>query len=326
MLKGSPDGALDTVTKVGKGLSCMGIFPEYSIKQYREDFWKIIRFEIPHIPHVPAPRSGRGENDQKFKQSLIRAKSVITQIAICNDWDWFFTCTLNPEIHDNTTYFAFCCKFPQWVRDYNKKYGCKIKYLLVPEQHEKGTWHVHGFLSGIPEDHISEFVPGIHPWKLIHAGFMNWGRCSNAFGFCSLGRVRDPVAAGFYVSKYITADLSKSAVSVGSHLYWCSVGLLRAKPFGYVYDRSLTLDLLIDTEGQYCSTGYTDKLDWVTACELVGIDEIVNFAPVLVDEDTWYEQMNIAGWCSGNMDLSLGSAGGSIPPSASIIGEGWYNA
>lgn len=67
----------------------MGIFPQYSIKQYRPDFWKIIRFDVPHIPHVPAPRSGAPVNSEKFKTSLIRAKSVITQIAICNDWDWF---------------------------------------------------------------------------------------------------------------------------------------------------------------------------------------------------------------------------------------------
>lgn len=300
----------------------MGIFPEYSIKQYRPDFWKIIRFEIPRLPHLPKKRDGAPDNPEKFRTSLVRAKSVITQIAICNDWDWFFTCTLNPAIHDNKTYFAFCVRFPQWIRDYNKKYGCKIKYLLVPEQHEKGTWHVHGFLSGVPEEHLSDFVPGIHPHKLIKGGFKNWGRCSNAFGFCSLGVVRDPVAAGFYVSKYITADLSKSAVSVGSHLYWCSIGLKRAVSHGYIYERKIDLDLLIQNEGPYCSVGYTDKLDWVSVCDLIGPDEFVDFAPVLCDEESW-DQLNIAGWCNGNIGLSLCSAAGSIPASASI--ERWYN-
>lgn len=127
------------------------------------------------------------------------------------------------------------------------------------------------------------------------------------------------MAAGFYVSKYITADLSRSAVSVGSHLYWCSIGLRRAQHFGYVYNREISLDLLIQSEGQYCSTGYTDKLDWVSVCEFLDIDEIIELdPPVLCDEDSW-EQVDFAGWCNGSIGLSLCSDFGSNPDPASIL-------
>lgn len=149
--------------------------PVYSVKYFRDGYYKLIRFNTPRIPCLPTPREAFGDAEKKLSQAIARARSVITQVAICNDWDYFFTCTLDGAKHDRYDLDSFRKVFPQWLRDYNKKYRCKIRYLLVPERHKDGAWHIHGFLRGIPSDRLTPFVRGIHPEKLVNGGYLNWG-------------------------------------------------------------------------------------------------------------------------------------------------------
>lgn len=288
--------------------------PDYSIKMYREDYYKVVRFDTPLGLRSPAPRTSAAVHDSKLAQSLSRARSMIIQIAMCNDWEWFFTCTLDELKHDRYSLSAFTNDFPQWVRDYRKKYKCDLRYLIVPEQHKDGAWHVHGFLSGIPADHITDFVPGIHPQRLIDKGYKNWGRCGNKFGYCSLDRIKDGIAVSFYVTKYITKEMANSAIGLGCHLYYCSIGLKRAIPLGYVYGRQLLLDLLIKEEHQFCSTGFTDALDWVLCADLISGGGVLRFPENEIDPDSVYAMSNVQisfddylisrGDCSGNTPVS----------------------
>lgn len=299
--------------------------PDYSIKMYREDWYKVVRFDTPLGLRIPAPRTSAAVHDSKLAQSLSRARSMIIQIAMCNDWEWFFTCTLDELKHDRYSLSVFTNDFPQWVRDYRKKYKCDLRYLIVPEQHKDGAWHVHGFLSGIPADHITDFVPGIHPQRLIDKGYKNWGRCGNKFGYCSLDRIKDGIAVSFYVTKYITKEMANSAIGLGCHLYYCSIGLKRAVPLGYVYGRQLLLDLLVTQEHQFCSTGFTDVLDWALVADLLGPDAVLKFPEYEPEPESVFLMSNVQisideyisrGGCSGNIPVSCSGASGSNPDPA----------
>lgn len=262
---------------------CNVFTPQYSIKELRPDYHQVIRFKCPLMLRVPTVRGEDKVHEEKLSQSLSRARSVIRQVVICNDWDWFFTCTLNPDKHNRHSLYAFQVAFPQWIRDYRKKYKCKIEYAIVPEQHKDGAWHVHGVLRGIPTSHISDFIPGIHPQKLINKGYKNWGFCSEKFGYCSLDQIKDPVAVGHYLSKYITKEVADTAIGHGMHLYYCSIGLKRAQRCGYVYESNLFLDLCCVNENQFCSSGFTRELDWVLIAQLCGVDRQLKF-------DDFYEE------------------------------------
>lgn len=248
------------------------ITPDYQVKYYREGFYKVIRFDVPRLPRLPGERKGDVTAD-KLSQALSRAKSVIQQVAICNDWDYFFTCTLDPEKWNRFDIDVFRCKFPQWIRDYNKKHHLNIKYLIVPERHKDGAVHIHGFIRGLPEYCVSRFVPFVHPHKLVEGAFFNWSDCSKKFGFCSLAPIRDPIAVGFYVCKYLTKDLARDFIGYGSHLYYCSLGLNRAVPLGYVYGRAVSLDRFLDCKHEFCSTGYADEKIWDYLWHCYGPDE-----------------------------------------------------
>lgn len=264
----------------------MNWWPDYSIKMYREDRYKVIRYDRPFGIRSPVVRGSEQCHDHKLSQSMSRARSTIVQLAMCNDWEWFFTCTLDPEKHDRYDLTAFTVTFPQWVRDYRKKYRCDLRYLIVPERHKDGAWHVHGFLSGIPAEHLSDFVFGVHPDHLLEGGFKNWGLCSEKFGYCSLDEIKDRYAVSLYVTKYITKDMSNHAIGLGCHLYYASIGLRRAVHCGYVYGRQILLDLCITHEHMFCSSGFTDALDWVLVSDLVAPDgffEFDDYVPELDD-------------------------------------------
>lgn len=102
---------------------------------------------------------------------------------MCNSWEYFFTGTLNPEWHDRHNLDRFRSAFAQWIRDQRKKYRSNIRYVFVAERHKDGAWHLHGLLSGIPQDRLSRFVPGIHPRRLVDGDYLNWGDYAKKFGF-----------------------------------------------------------------------------------------------------------------------------------------------
>lgn len=81
--------------------------------------------------------------------SLARARRRILELALCNQWDYFCTFTLNPKYdrHDLDKWYE---SFAQFVRDQRKKHGTDIRYVFVPETHKDGAWHIHGLVYGAP--------------------------------------------------------------------------------------------------------------------------------------------------------------------------------
>ena len=57
--------------------------PVYSVKYFRDGYYKLIRFNTPRIPRLPTPRDAFGDAEKKLSQAIARARSVITQVAIC---------------------------------------------------------------------------------------------------------------------------------------------------------------------------------------------------------------------------------------------------
>lgn len=101
------------------------------------------------------------KNDSKLDESVLRSKSKIFELAYCNPWNWFFTGTLNPKKYNRSDLELYHKHLTQWIRNYNKKYNLNIKFLLVPEKHSDGiSWHMHGFLYGLPIEHLYKFQIG----------------------------------------------------------------------------------------------------------------------------------------------------------------------
>lgn len=173
-------------------------------------------------------------NATKSLANLSRTRSTIFELAACNEWDYFCTFTLDKAKYDRHDLSKFRTDFTQTIRDLRKKYDAVIDYLLIPEQHKDGAWHMHGFIAGLPKDELRKFGVGEKLPDYIRkkikedAEIFEWITYRKKFGFCEMEKVKDSDKAASYVTKYITKDLMKSVSELNHKSYYCSQGLNRA--------------------------------------------------------------------------------------------------
>lgn len=209
-------------------------------------------------------------NDQKLFENISRAKSRIFELAYCNEWEYFFTGTLDQTKYDRTNLNKYHEDFTRFLRNYRRNSGCDdIQFLLVPELHSDGkTWHIHGFLKGLPVDYLHQFVLGDRMGKYIAekvlAGDLvyDWPAYARKFGFCDLEPIKNQEAVSKYVTKYMSKSLYDTCLDVGSHLYYRSRGLSGAQ---LVRQGTLIDDtgIPIDYESDFCRVSwvpYSDEL------------------------------------------------------------------
>lgn len=95
----------------------------------------------------PSPREKgkRSEGDDALR-SMRRARAKLRRLALANGFDYFVTLTLSPEAVDRYEPKAIMAKVNRWLDNMVRR--CGLRYILVPEQHEKGGYHFHGFFAG----------------------------------------------------------------------------------------------------------------------------------------------------------------------------------
>lgn len=203
-------------------------------------------------------------NDHKLDESISRSKSKIFELAFCNPWDYFFTGTLDKTKYDRKDLKKWAKDLSQWIRNYNSKYGLSIKYLLVPELHSDGeSWHMHGFIMGLPKTHLKRFILGdkMSSWlsRKVSLGYSiyNWLPYAEKFGFCDLEEIRSPEAISKYITKYINKELGHSVTELNANLYYRSQGLNTAKIMkkGTL---SFADDIEPSFENKYCKVYWLD--------------------------------------------------------------------
>ena len=233
------------------------------IKDYGGEFIRLSQHSILRTKGLdclddPPPEKG-SVNDEKLDSNISRVKETLYEYASCNPWAWFVTFTLDKTKYNRYALEIFHKALTQWLRDYNKKHGLKIKFLLIPEMHEDGAWHMHGFLYGLPLEHLTPFTLEDHiPYKILKKlakgqAVYNWKAYAEKFGHCDIEPIRNKEAARKYVLKYITKDLSRCVSELNAHMYYCSRGLKRAETIkkGILLETKFTDIAPIDYENDY---------------------------------------------------------------------------
>lgn len=253
----------------------------HSVYRYTDQIYKVVQFYSVRGHFGPGDPNTHKHYAKKLDSSISRTKRVILEKALCNDWEWFCTFTISKDKFDRKDLITWRDTFTQWMRDQRKK-GNLIRYLLVPEQHKDGSWHAHGFLSGVLESDLVSFQElhkrGVKlPRKLWKSNYMNWTAYQEKFGFCSLGKIKNPVAAGFYITKYITKDNDSMVKALGLHSYYSTKGLNTATKHVDFYGRDPEIDALLVNKYDFCATGMThvkDNCDWTFCQEFVGFQDL----------------------------------------------------
>ena len=175
----------------------------------------------------------KSDDSTRFSQSLSRTKSRIFELAMCNEFRYFCTFTQNKELRNRFNLDEFRKDFAQLVRNLNRTRteDNKIKYILIPEEHKKGGWHMHGLLQGLTGEDLREFtleekLPHKIRNQLINGEKVyNWEKYSKKFGFFTCTAIKDNIACSKYITKYITKDLQQNALENNRHLFFASQGL-----------------------------------------------------------------------------------------------------
>ena len=215
--------------------------PVYWYK-YRDDLWKKV------VIYDSFRDSKRIDYDEDFSVSdsdpnaraqcnIRRAARQIEAYALCNDWDWFGTFTLDKslKISDRKDLDAFRTALMRFFRNCRRNYG-EIEALLAPELHKnKEGWHMHGLLKGIPKDalrlfSLSEKLPKYIRDKRVE-GFLvyDWEAYRSRFGFVDIEPIKNRDAAARYITKYLTKDITNvtaAELQGGKHLYFHTRGLV----------------------------------------------------------------------------------------------------
>lgn len=168
-------------------------------------------------------------SDSRMLASLSRSKRLINEYAANNDWDWWFTGTLNKELFPRYDLEKFHFAFTRFLRSL----PYPVTFLIVPEAHKDGAVHVHGYLKGIPDTELRQFKIGDKMGKKIAQKVRNgelvynWPKYADKFGFCDLESIRTIEGSSKYIIKYITKELC-SLTPPGKQCFWHSRGLQKA--------------------------------------------------------------------------------------------------
>lgn len=177
---------------------------------------------------------GKGGNTCKLVNNLSRTKSKIKELCLCNPWQWFVTLTLDPQKYDRTNLPKFIKDLSQMIRDYRKRTGYPVKYLLIPEHHKDGCWHMHGLLLGLPAENLHAFTLSEHLPQRIRQRLQDgvqvytWEEYASRFGYASIEEIRNQEAVSGYIIKYITKDALNTISELNAHAFYASKGLEHA--------------------------------------------------------------------------------------------------
>lgn len=223
------------------------------IHKYRDDLYKVVLTELPVTPKNKSDGSAAEKpEDGRWFSNLARARVSIEEYALCNDWRYFVTLTIDGEKLDRTDLEAFRKKLMQMIRNLRRNYDdAQIDFLLVPELHPKilkkegrVEWHMHGLMN-IPEQFLvpfenrriygkdkNKFPPRYIRNEILKRNpIYHWKQYDASFGNNVIQPIINRDASARYLMKYVSKEQATTAehLESGQHLYFVSRGLKKAE-------------------------------------------------------------------------------------------------
>lgn len=113
-------------------------------------------------PKPAAREAGKKSEGADRDRSMRRARANLRRLALANEFDWFVTLTLDPAKIDRYDPAAIMHTMNRWLDNMVRRHG--LRYVLVPERHQDGALHFHGFFAGTgleAQDSGTMKLPGV---------------------------------------------------------------------------------------------------------------------------------------------------------------------
>jgi len=156
-----------------------------------------------------------------IKDAKFRAKRKVVEYALNNDFNWFVTFTFDKNKIDRYDVKLLEKKILLWLKNTDKNYNSKAKYLLVPEYHRDKAIHYHALIK--MQNNRLKFLYNHRHWKKgVYKDtllFKKFGRNE----WVNIDSYTEPI--GLYLAKYIT----KLPDKMNNRYYFASKALNQSK-------------------------------------------------------------------------------------------------
>ena len=115
--------------------------------------------------------------------NLKKTKDKIFDYVMCNEWEYFFTGTIDPKKYDSHNAHKIKKPLKKWFEHMSERYG--LSYICIFEYHKKGGIHIHGLIRSSP----------LTPLKLVESDTRSY------FGFKKPMRDKTALKHGLDITK-----------------------------------------------------------------------------------------------------------------------------
>lgn len=143
--------------------------------------------------------------------SISRTRRNIRELALCNDFQYFVTLTVNSKNCDRFSLTETQTKL-RFLFKKIKRRNKDFAYLFITEKHENGAFHFHGLIKNIDDLYIN------------NNGYYS-SSTFDELGFNSFSKIKNYIKCCNYILKYITKDCVKNEAGT---VYISSRGLKKA--------------------------------------------------------------------------------------------------
>lgn len=155
-------------------------------------------------------------SDEVIRCSLSRTRRNIREIALCNNFEYFVTITVNG---DNLNRFNLDDVQNQLKKSLKKikRKNSDFQYIIITERHVNGAFHFHGLVKGLDEKSSDLYINKY--------GYLSSHILDTEIGYVSFSKIKDLTRVSNYITKYITKSCVKNS---HNQVYISSKGLIKA--------------------------------------------------------------------------------------------------
>jgi len=258
---------------------------QYTVIDYEDISDKI---DYSHLKNIDLTK----RLEDKIQTSISRAKRTIIDYGLNNEFNYFVTITFDDDKKCNSfDYDETKKKLLQSFNNFQKRKDKNFKYLIVPEIHDSGRIHFHGWFYTERDDLLKYMF---YDKKTKHRVYRH-ETFFEQFGAITCVKINDyTLGAALYIVKYISKDLGGIKLPFKQY-YFASKGLKRSEVIYKSNQPGIDLEMLLgnnfgilpnaDYQDFYCKMYRIDnddliryimqKNDFVADLqELVGITKI----------------------------------------------------
>lgn len=96
------------------------------------------------------------DKEEVNRISLSRTRRNIRELALCNDFEYFCTITVNSAKCDRYSLDEVQDNLRKCLRNIRNN-SDDFKYLILTEKHKDGAFHFHGLMSGVSDLYVNQY-------------------------------------------------------------------------------------------------------------------------------------------------------------------------